>query len=498
MLPITHDLTLDFTLRPVTPRLDMMQHDSGSRELRIRLTRGGESWQPEGVTPAVAYRKPDGTSGLYDTLPDGSAAGIFQQDTVTLTLAPQVLTCPGRVEAALVLTDGDLNRVSSFPFEIQVAADPAAGQPESENYYHIAALSEALALLEAQLGGETRLVPGGFTEGKYIYGSDGRETSFAAYSASDYLDVRAYQGRSCTVRCYLRDYCGFAFYDENKVYIRGVNGNQAATQDPWWAEYPTVIPQNAAYIRYTVRTADGDSGYVAVGQGALIQRVEQLENAAGQIPYAYALDRILCIGDSLTNGAYYSPDRTDLQIGIGQSYPYYLSRMLRANATNAGFNGYKASDWWQGVGDYDLSLYDSFILWLGTNGGFTDTLDTDVTPFESPADYAETETGCLCKLIEKLRADSPGCFLAIGTVFASTGSVEESNTVIRKVAEKYGMTVIDFSDLTAAAYPQLHNGLSNCHFNKAGNIYIANRIARTLNAVLNADPMGCEFGLTEA
>ncbi len=341
-----------------------------------------------------------------------------------------------------------------------------------------------------------------FTAGKYIYGRDGREVTYTAWSASEYVDVSAYQGRSCTVRCYMRDFAGFAFYDENKVYLSGVDGYDAEAGSPWWVDYAVEIPANACYIRYTVNPADGDNGSITVEVNVqdLADKIAKLEAGAvmGQVPYAYALTKVLCIGDSLTNGAYYASGRTDLQVGITQDYPQVLSRMLNAEVTNAGVNGAKASTWWKNRAEnYDFTQYDSFIIWLGTNAGFTDTLDTDVTPYgESYADFAETETGYLCRIVQKIRTDNASCFIAIGTIFASNDDVAISNTVIRKVAEKYGLTVIDFSNLTSAAYPKLHNEITNCHFNKAGNIYIAHRIVETINEALNADPMGCEFGMT--
>ena len=80
--------------------------------------------------------------------------------------------------------------------------------------------------------------------------------------------------------------------------------------------------------------------------------------------------------------------------------------------------------------------------------------------------------------------------------FGSKSDVSANNTVLSQVAEKYGMLLVDMSDLTAANYPELHAGISNPHFGKAGNIYIAKRICDAIDAYFRADPVLCEFGLT--
>ena len=88
------------------------------------------------------------------------------------------------------------------------------------------------------------------------------------------------------------------------------------------------------------------------------------------------MGKILCIGDSLTEGAYFGAGMDGA--AIEQNYPYYLGRMLNTEVVNAGVGGYSASDWYiEKAGDYDYTDYDTVIIWLGTNNGLTDTLDTD-------------------------------------------------------------------------------------------------------------------------
>lgn len=117
--------------RKVLPLVHAMQNDTGTRAVKVALYDDCVAWTPPaGVTVSVAYRKPDGTAGKYDTLPDGSAACSVTGNEVVAVLAPAVLTTPGRIKASVVFETGD-NRLTTFPFEIMAEVDPAAGPADS-------------------------------------------------------------------------------------------------------------------------------------------------------------------------------------------------------------------------------------------------------------------------------------------------------------------------------------------------------------------------------
>lgn len=119
---------MNLSRREIVETLEAVQGDANTRAVELHLFDNGAAWNvPEGVTAAVAFRKPDGHKGLYDTLPDGTAAVSIEGSTVTAILAPQVLSCAGEVAAAVVLTDKDRNRIATFPFPINVAKDPSGG-----------------------------------------------------------------------------------------------------------------------------------------------------------------------------------------------------------------------------------------------------------------------------------------------------------------------------------------------------------------------------------
>lgn len=74
-MTVTHKLKLDLARRTMTPRIDVVHGDTGSRVLELALQAQGEPWAiPVDGAVMISYRKSDGTGGEYDRLPDGSSA----------------------------------------------------------------------------------------------------------------------------------------------------------------------------------------------------------------------------------------------------------------------------------------------------------------------------------------------------------------------------------------------------------------------------------------
>ena len=145
-MKITHELICDMGKRGSVPLVQMMQNDSNTRQLRVKLLANGISWHvPAGVTAALAYRKPDGTKGVYHKLPDGNNASSYEADVVTMEVAAPVLSCPGNVQASILLLDAQSNAIATFPFTIQVVESPVAGETISQDYFSpwLPAASEA-------------------------------------------------------------------------------------------------------------------------------------------------------------------------------------------------------------------------------------------------------------------------------------------------------------------------------------------------------------------
>lgn len=135
-MTVIHDITMDLLRPGVRPLVCAVQGEACSRVLCFHLNQDGTAFSlPEGVRAAVRFGKSDGTGGIYDTLPDGTAACSVSANTVSVTLAPQVLTCPGPVQLQPELTlEGRL--LCGFTVCVLVEADPSAGADKSEDYYN--------------------------------------------------------------------------------------------------------------------------------------------------------------------------------------------------------------------------------------------------------------------------------------------------------------------------------------------------------------------------
>lgn len=151
--PISADL-----LSPGFPPLvHAVQGEQYSRQIVMHLYHGGIPWiVPGGVYVAMRYAKPDKTTGYYDTLPDGSQAWSASENTVTVQLAPQMLTVPGVVQAQLEVIQNQ-SILATFPLRLNVAADVAAPVKQSEDYVNwLKWLQDGLhqALKDAAASGE--------------------------------------------------------------------------------------------------------------------------------------------------------------------------------------------------------------------------------------------------------------------------------------------------------------------------------------------------------
>lgn len=142
---VTTKISVDLTRPNVCARVDAVQGDGNTRYVEVALLSGGNPWEPpDGVEPAVAYRKPDYTKGLYNKLANGDSAITISGNVATIILAPQMLTTAGTVQAVLMFNDAQLNRLTTFPFSVSVAANPGAGAQKSEDYIRLQWLEDKL------------------------------------------------------------------------------------------------------------------------------------------------------------------------------------------------------------------------------------------------------------------------------------------------------------------------------------------------------------------
>lgn len=144
-------IEIDVTKRgsPVQIGESAVAGDSGSRSLCFRLTADGMPWTvPDGVRAAVAFRTEGGASGEYDQMPDGSDAFSIDGSTVTVQLIDPVMASAGTVKLMLVLRDGAMGQLSTFPILMEVTEGIEGVEPLPVQYYRIRDLEKLNSELE--------------------------------------------------------------------------------------------------------------------------------------------------------------------------------------------------------------------------------------------------------------------------------------------------------------------------------------------------------------
>ena len=150
-----HDIRMDLLRPGAAPLIHAVRDDNHSRSLRIILFRGGVPWPlPGNLQAVIRYAKPDGTGGAYDTLPDGTQSWQAAGNQLTVLLAPQVCTVPGRVMLTVTLVSGEV-QLSLFPIALQVAPLAVPEQTESQDYCYVRGFLPAP--MEAEVGDYLRV-----------------------------------------------------------------------------------------------------------------------------------------------------------------------------------------------------------------------------------------------------------------------------------------------------------------------------------------------------
>lgn len=142
----TAKITIDLTRRQrFGPWVSAVQGDVNTRCVEVTLLSDGRPWcPPAGVEAAVHYRQSGGTKGMYNLLADGTTAVHLRGSTAAIILAPQMLTQPGNVQAAIVFCTQELDQLTSFPFTVTVEANPLADTPEAQDYIRLQWLEDKL------------------------------------------------------------------------------------------------------------------------------------------------------------------------------------------------------------------------------------------------------------------------------------------------------------------------------------------------------------------
>lgn len=117
---------------PRAVQLRGVQGDQNTRAVELSLFHEGSPFPvPAGAELVVAYRKRGGGSGVYDTLPDGSAACQVRDNRITVGLVPQMFTEAGYVNIQIKMVLGE-QVLHTFPIQLAVqgSLQPIPGTQE--------------------------------------------------------------------------------------------------------------------------------------------------------------------------------------------------------------------------------------------------------------------------------------------------------------------------------------------------------------------------------
>lgn len=147
-MQVTKNITLDLLETGSPVIIKAKQNDRNTRYIAAHLYVGRLDYQvPSGTEIAFRYKKPDGTAGFYDALPDNSPAITVSGNTVTVELVEQVLTVAGCVHCEINMYNAASEKLTTFTFEISVEESVLTDtEIISSDYYNVLTAEIAKAL----------------------------------------------------------------------------------------------------------------------------------------------------------------------------------------------------------------------------------------------------------------------------------------------------------------------------------------------------------------
>lgn len=217
----------------------------------------------------------------------------------------------------------------------------------------------------------------------------------------------------------------------------------------------------------------------------LFERVSNTSAENSALNPILAFGAITCIGDSLTWSQVYTGTSTSRQ--AYNPYPAVIEHLTGVPTSYIANPGASPASLWS-TSENAIVAKDGqlTIIYLGTNNGLTDTMDTDMVG-DDYTTWANTETGCYGKFIAKSLSVSSRVVLV--KVHSSSGDVDTTNTVIEKMGQRFGVPVLTNEYLGGAIYHNWPNGQgrNGTHYNDFGYAQFAKNIVSKINGISVAD-----------
>lgn len=250
------------------------------------------------------------------------------------------------------------------------------------------------------------------------------------------------------------------------------------------------MPSSMVFDKQIMQAADA----VTV-QAQFTQVYSAIGTAVAGIEYDYrnnghdilsAFTNIMCCGDSLTASVVYTAPQSapDHARQAYRKYPDILADKTGATVTYKATGGYTASDWWTHyAGNITQKENQLAIIYLGTNGMLTDTLDTDAPGTDVSNYNTSTNTGAYAAIVQTFI--NAGARVLLVHVCERVTNYEDRNAVIDKIGERYGCAVVDVPYLADDKYHYWPDGTGTnpLHYNDFGYAAWTESLIRNVGAL---------------
>lgn len=269
--------------------------------------------------------------------------------------------------------------------------------------------AEVEVWIKGNLYKQAELVPN-----KYIY-KTGNESSYNNYYCTPFLPV---SGDYVYLNGFLNTY--YAFYDATKTLVASYDTLEDMEQWTPGIKRAT-IPSGAVYGRFSSNGLPSSYAFISCepenppvdDQKAINEGFPSVYNPANpcdcETGSVSIFHKIVCIGDSLTWGAFNTNGDETINIPSANtlhewySYPTYFTKITGVETTNMGDSSETFKSWYELYGNTDFSGHDCAVIHLGVNDASFDKTDEETEEY-------------LCKIVDALKASVMNIKIFVCTV----------------------------------------------------------------------------------
>ena len=197
--------------------------------------------------------------------------------------------------------------------------------------------------------------------------------------------------------------------------------------------------------------------------------------------------KILCIGDSLTQGVcnFVYQGATVINVSFPDyAYPTFLKKLSGCDVTNAGQAGATIADWYTSKAATDYSGHDAAIIQLGVNDALGSGWTQD----------AETALG---NIITKIKTENTGIKIFVATIipaFAYSGDAFNAVSAgLRTFVEGLADTDVILLDMAVHGHTADETAYNNGHLTAIGYLRLAQDYISYISEVIALNTMDFRF-----